>query len=762
MASKYDWQYCSLGGSVRVRIGSGEDIAHLGELDQKMWTVLSCPVADLEFDKQTLEFLDTEKDGRLMVKEVVQAAEWLTSVIKDKDSILNGDSVLSLSQINTDNEVGKKLYDSAKQILKNIGADKNEISVADASDNKAIFAGTKFNGDGIITEVTAGDDDNIKKIITDCIATVGGSTDRGGDPGVNAEQIEKFYAACTAYSDWQNNATANRVSVFPYGDNTEAAYNVVNELKDKVSDFFVRCRLVSYDKATADSVAVAVTNIGDIASCPLALPSATGVLPLHGINPGWQAAFDKLRTLVLAVEFPGKEGITESDWNAVLAKLAPYAAWLGAKAGAEVESLGYDRVSAILMQNKKQELLDLVAKDEALRGEAESIIEVKKLVLYYRDFFKLLKNFVLFTDFYGREQGSRAIFELGQLYIDQRCCDLCIKVSDMSKHADMASLSGIFLIYCKCTNVVLGQSMDIVAVMTDGDLDNLRPGKNGIFYDLQGRNWDATITKIVDNPISIKEAFWSPYRKAWEFCVNLINKSAADKESKITSSLQSSVQSAADSTAAATTGTAEAPSGKQQAFDIAKFAGIFAAIGMAMGYIGSFFTSLATGVANTPAYKLLLALLAIIIIISGPSCFIAWMKLRKRNLGPVLNANGWAINAKVGINILFGGKLTSLAHYPKVNLTDPYGRKKPKWKVWLPIIIILALAAAGAYLYFFNYLDFVGLHSPLHRFDPAVVTDSTAVHDAVKAVADSVKTVAETTAEAAAEVADAAAETVTE
>ena len=49
MASKYEWQYCSLGGAIRVKIGSGEDIAHLGELDQKLWTVLSCPLNDVNF-----------------------------------------------------------------------------------------------------------------------------------------------------------------------------------------------------------------------------------------------------------------------------------------------------------------------------------------------------------------------------------------------------------------------------------------------------------------------------------------------------------------------------------------------------------------------------------------------------------------------------------------------------------------------------------------------------------------------------------------
>ena len=86
--------------------------------------------------------------------------------------------------------------------------------------------------------------------------------------------------------------------------------------------------------------------------------------------------------------------------------------------------------------------------------------------------------------------------------------------------------------------------MDAVAVMTDGDIFDLRPGKNGIFYDLQGNNWDAVITKVVDNPVSISQAFWAPYRKAWEFCVGIINKSAADKDAKINADLQAKVKDA--------------------------------------------------------------------------------------------------------------------------------------------------------------------------------------------------------------------------
>ena len=716
MASKYEWQYCSLGGAIRVKIGSGEDIAHLGELDQKLWTVLSCPVEGLEFDKQTLEYLDTEKDGKIMVNEVVQATQWITSVIKDKDSILNGDSVLKLDNIDTSTAEGKGLYNSARQILKNLGIDKDEISLADASDSKAIFAGTKFNGDGVIT-VLSSPDDAQKQIITDITATVGSVEDRSGEKGVNAELIEKFYASCADWAAWKSSAP-----VMPYGERTAAAFDAYNALKDKMNDYFTRCRLVAFDTEVAKAVNVAVTDINDIDNCPVAAPKAARTLDLAAINPAWQKRFDALASLI---GFSGKTEMTEAEWRSVETTFNDYAAWLGAKKGAEVEPLGEVRINAILIAGEKEALLALVERDKALAAESRSIDDVKKLMYYYRDFYRLLKNFVLFTDFYSRAPGVRAMFELGQLYIDQRCCDLCIRVSDMGKHADMAALSGIFLIYFKATSKVLGKSIDAVAVMTDGDIFDLRPGKNGIFYDLQGNNWDAVITKVVDNPVSISQAFWAPYRKAWEFCVGIINKSAADKDAKINADLQAKVKTAA----ATTPGAADAAkSDKQQAFDIAKFAGIFAALGMAMGYIGTFLTSIVTGIQSTPPLDLILIFLGLMLVISGPSCFIAWTKLRKRNLGPILNANGWAINSKVLVNILFGGKLTTVAKYPKLKLADPYDQKTPAWKIWLPTVLVI-LSIAFLALYFTGNLEFIGLSSPLHKAGAAC--------DAAKAAADS-------------------------
>ena len=335
----YPWKYCSLGGVVRVNITSGEDIAHLGELDQKLWTVLSCPTKDLAFDERTLQLIDADGDGRVRVQEVVAAAQWLTAVVKDKDAILKGESVLKLDGINTECEAGQKLYKSARQILEHLGLDKDEISVEDASDSVAIFTGTKFNGDGVITPLST-DDEALKALIAEIADKIGSATDRSGEPGVTAGQIEEFYAALADYAAWQDAAEAAKKEIFPYGDNTAAALAACEAVKDKVADYFMRCKLIRFDEAVADAVDVSVERVGaisdhnlatqaeEIASYPLARPTKEGVLPFDAINPAWQAQFAAVKALALDADFPKAAGITEEQWAGVLAKFGAYTAWM--------------------------------------------------------------------------------------------------------------------------------------------------------------------------------------------------------------------------------------------------------------------------------------------------------------------------------------------------------------------------------------------------------------------------------------------------
>ncbi|MBR6212207.1 MAG: hypothetical protein IKQ64_04075 [Bacteroidales bacterium] len=704
----YNWQYCSVGGVVRVKVASGEDLAHLGELDQKLWTVLSCPTKGLEFDGKTLELLDTDADGKIRVPEVVKAAEWLTSVIKDRDSILEGRKALPLALIDTESEAGRKLHDSAKRILDYLGLEKDELALEDIEDPTKIFAGTKFNGDGVITAVSS-DDEGLKKTIGQIIETVGSVEDRSGEAGVTAELIEQFYAAAENYAAWQ----AAGAEALPYGDGTEAVNAAVEAVQAKVQDFFMRCKLIAFDDAAAPAVDVDVEKIvaiaggnlaeqeAEIAGYPIARPCKEQVLPFTGINPAWKAAVDTVKALVPA--FADKDGVTEAEWNEVVASLAPYNAWKAAKAGAEVEPLGLDEVKAVLAADGKPALLALIEDDKAQEAEASGIDEACKLVRFYAHFAKLLNNYVIFSDFYTRDPEKLAVFEAGKLYIDERCCDLCIRVEDMGKHADMAGLSNMFLIYCTCTSKVKAGTMNIAAVMTAGSIRNLRPGVNGVFYDREGQDWDAVITKVVDNPISVRQAFWTPYRKLGKFISDKIDKSAAEKDAKGMSTLSNISESATNKpTEGVNAATKAAP------FDVAKFAGIAAMVTMAIAAVAGVFAITINALKGLVWWKWLILIAVLMLIISGPACFIAWRKLRKRNLGPVLNANGWAINSAILVNILFGKTLTSVAKYPKVHVSDPYSMRPPLWKRilrWLIFLLVVAFVVG----YFTNNLKWMGI-----------------------------------------------------
>ena len=700
--NSYPWQFASVGGSVRVKISSGEDIAHLGELDRKMWTVLSCPVKNLEFDEKTLKHIDGDGDGKIRVDEVIKTAQWLTRVEKNPDLLLKEQDSLSLADFNTEDPDGARLQASARQILGNLGLEKDSIALEDTADNVKIFAGTRFNGDGIITAAST-DDEALKALIGQIAEAQGAATDRSGEPGVTADAIEAFYAACADFKAWKDAGTPE---VFPFGDKTADALASVEAVKEKIADFFVRCHLIHFDPATAapldvkaDVIGAIEGNLADaagqIALQPLAKPSADAVLPLDAVNPAWKAAVEAMAALVLK---KGAKTLSEAQWNEVLAKFAPYCAWMGAKAGAQVEPLGLEAVEAILKADKKAALLDLVAQDKALEAEALSIEEVDKLLRLHRNFYRFLNNYVVLADFY--DPARKAVFQAGRLFIDQRSTDLCIKVDGPSP--EISSLSGMYILYCACTSEKLGKSFNIAAVLTDGDVDGLRAGKNAVFYDREGNDYTAKVTAIVENPISIRQAFWSPYKKVARMINDRIDKKAAEKNEKSMAGLTDATNTAADGKAPA------AP------FDIAKFAGIFAAIGMALGLIGAALAGVVGALKGLALWKLLLIVAVIMLLISGPSMFIAWRKLRKRDLGPVLNANGWAINAASLVNVKFGKTLTSLAVYPKLSAVDPEARKKRNAKRFWTCLCCVVIAAVVA-LWLTNVLSRVSpkLSSPL-------------------------------------------------
>ena len=291
-------------------------------------------------------------------------------------------------------------------------------------------------------------------------------------------------------------------------------------------------------------------------------------------------------------------------------------------------------------------------------------------------------------------------------------------VADAAKHNATAAVSGMYLVYCDCVTKTNPSKLQIVAAVTVGEVGDLFVGKNAIFYDNAGLEWDAVITKIIDNPISVAQAFWSPYRRMAKVIEDLISKNAADKDAKIMSEATAKINAAPASIPASPDGKPATP----PPFDIGKFAGIFAALGMALGMIGTALTKIFEGVFALQWWQLILAFVAIMLVISGPAMVMAWLKLRRRNIAPLLNANGWAINAASKISIPFGETLTDQAKFPKMRLKDPYAKKGlAPWKKWMISFAVLALIAAG--LWIFNLMSWAGLRSPLPRYNQTEVIE---------------------------------------
>lgn len=486
---------------------------------------------------------------------------------------------------------------------------------------------------------------------------------------VDAATAAQAHFAEQALAVWEAAGAAVNV----VGEATAAAHAALEAVADKIDDWFVRCQLAAFDARAADAmnaggdalVALGATTLSKdaqgLAALPLAQVQASAALPLRaGLNPAWAERIAALDAQVVAPLLGSKETLTESEWHALKQQLAPYAAWQASKP------------------------------DPAAQGDG--VRELEQLARYVRDLHGLANNFVAFRDFYTR-QGP-ATFQVGTLYLDGRSCDLCVAVNDAAKHAALAGLARICLVYVECVRG--GDKLTVAAAFTAGDADQLMAGRNGVFYDRQGRDWDATITKIVDHPISLRQAFWSPYKAVARMVGNALQKFAASKSAEADGKLAAATTTSTQKVVAPGVSKPAAPA-PVAPFDVAKFAGIFAAIGLAVGALGTILASLVTGLFSLAWWQIPLAVVGLMLLISGPAVLLAWFKLRSRNLGPLLDANGWAINARARINIPFGTSLTQIATLPagaERSLVDPYAEEQSSWGWVIGLGVVLGLLAA--------------------------------------------------------------------
>jgi hypothetical protein len=694
------WRFNRLGGFDQVMIDSGEDIRHLPELDPKLWAALSCPTSGLEFDAHTLALLDTSGDGRIRIDEVKEAVDWTCRRLKDPGDLFKHGAGLPLDAIDDSTEEGRLLMASAWRILDNLGrTESTVITAAETANTTQIFAGSRFNGDGVV-QPSAARDESVALAITDIMRCVGSRPDRSGEDGIDQELCDRFFAEAREYLEWWAQAEADAADILPLGEDTESAAELFESVKIKIDDYFTRARLADYDQraaellnpAESDYAALAGRTLSleteDLAGFPLARVEPGRPLPLRQmVNPRWARDLDAFRTRVVAPLLGDIDSLSEAQWLDLSRRFEAHSVWRSHRRGALVAPLGATRLRALVEGSFQQAIADLIEQDLELAGVSDAIESVDRLVHYYQHLEPLLQNFVSLRDFYT--PGRRAVFQAGTLYLDGRSCELCVRVDDPAKHAALANLSQIYLAYCECRRRRETETLTIAAAFTAGDSDNLMVGRNGVFYDRNGDDWDATIVKIVEHPIGTAQAFWSPYKRLGRMISQQIEKFASARDKAVDADAEQGVTTLATKAQERSAGGA-APAAP---FDIAKFAGIFAAVGLAVGAIGTALAAVLTGLLSLSWWQIPLALLGLMLAISGPSVLLAHLKLRQRNLAPLLDANGWAVNAQAKISIPFGATLTSTAQLPKGaarSLRDPFAEKKRPWKTYLVLVVLLA------------------------------------------------------------------------
>ena len=321
------------------------------------------------------------------------------------------------------------------------------------------------------------------------------------------------------------------------------------------------------------------------------------------------------------------DGVTSIDrigWKKVKAAFAPYRAWVAAKPVMNAGKLG-----------------DLVDEERVLR--------------YKLHLLEFLENFVSMRRLYAADES--ATFQMGTLRIDGKEMSLCFHVASEAAHSALSGKSNCCVLYLKLTRPSEKAERSVCAVVTAGAVAQLYVGRNGVFFDRDGKDWDAVVTKVVENQVSLAEAFWAPWRKLGEGVASTVKKFLGAKQS----AAQATVDASAQSTEAG--GAAMASS--------------VAAIGIGIGMVTAAAASLMAVVSGMNAKEVAISIVALVLVVSLPSMILTWFKLRKRDLGAILNAGGWAVNRPMYFSMKRARAFTKCAPNP----------------MWLSTLLSIALVA---------------------------------------------------------------------
>jgi len=680
------------GRSLHLRIGTADELAHVLDLDEAHWVATGAPIGTLACDPVLLTLLDTDHNRRILCHELRQAVRWLLTVLADTSGVTERSDTLRLSAINADDPDGRRAKTAAEKMLARLNAgEADAITLEQVRGIKAEVEATPVSEAGVVLPQAA-DNAEVRRFIEDVRATVGGTDHPSGEPGIGQAQLDAFLADARAQLDWLARAEGDEAAaILPLGDRTAAAFALYADLRGKIDQYFLQCTAVEFDARAAERIGIgperlAATDFSDPAAVeelmrdsPLASPRADRTLLLQAeINPHYAERLERLRAEAISPVLGGPvESLSESDWAKVKAYFAAHEAWLAAEPGRRVAPLGAETLRRYLDDRYRASVMDLIADSAKTAFDLDNIRLTEKLILYQANLIEFANNFVSFPHLY--DPGSRATFEMGTLVADGRRFNFAVRVDNRAEHAAVARTGNMFVLYAEVLPPE-GERYEVALPVTSGGKGNLCVGKRGVFQDVAGREIDARIVQIIENPISVREALASPFQKIGRLLTGKIESIASKAEQKF------------DTQATTTVDQMGKPAEPAQAAQPSGMAagGLLMGGAVAVSALGATLAYATKSLADVNRWKIVLALGVAVLAVIVPITIVALLKLRRRDLSAILEGAGWAINARMRLTFRQGRYFTQRPRYPlgAVGLS-----RRWRWLLWL---LVFAAVGGGA------------------------------------------------------------------
>jgi len=650
------------GKAYHAVLRDAEGLKQILTLDETLWVATSAPVSAFRMDAEFLKLLDQDQDARIKAGEFRSALRWTLEVLSDLSGLNEGSSTLHPAAISADSADGTKI----RALLERIRGDEAAVSLAKLRGWRQRLEGRPVSEAGVVLPEAA-ERDAVRLWMQDVLAVIPGSPHPSGKAGLDEASLKCFEDSARKRLAWLARAASDelggRSEVCPLGDETEAAFGIYRSVRDGLDRYFALCDLCLIDPNAADrfwpgvsaaALPAAEEVVALLRQAPLAKPNPEGLLRLDArVNPAYARDLHEFRARIVIPLFDKTDEVfTRGDWRRVRDAMEQFAGWKADEPAPSFAPLSAERLHALLESPHLAAVRELIRSQTTATLDLQQVRLAEKLALFQANLLTFANNFISFPHLY--DPKAKAAFEEGTLLMDGRRFNLAVRVPDRAQYLKNIEGGTMFILILRLEHPERPDGLEVAVPATSGRKGNLRVGKHGIFQDVKGREWFATITHICDNPVSLAEAMSAPFLRL-----------GAAFTRKVESITQSAEKKLDQSTDLLDLAGAPPPPPPPQAPAPAASGQLLAGGGIAVAAMGSslaFMTKTFSGLSLTQILGgLLVAVLAVLI----PSAVIAAMRLNRRDLSVLLEGTGWAVNSRMRLSRAQRLAFTSKPAFPK-------------------------------------------------------------------------------------------------